>query len=350
MTEFFRNLFSPYTNRVYFVGGFVRDQFLGNISNDIDLEVYDIDLQIFEQLMKKIGAKGVGKSYFVYKYKNYDISLPRTETKISSGHKGFKTTICQNEKLASKRRDFTINALMQNIFTNEILDFWDGKKDLKNKILRHIDDKTFQEDSLRVLRGMQFSNRFKFKISPKTIKLCKNIDLNDLSEERIYIEFEKMFKSPTLYYGFYYFIKLGIAKKLLNLNFSYKEFIHLSKIYKTNPTISYFFYHLRTYKRLKFINIKMPKSLKKEVQIKKLPKKVTNKFLFGLSLKYPLKTFSLLNNNCCKEFLIESNIYIKKYKPKNINFKNPRESILKEIKNFDTITIKKALNGLHSFN
>jgi tRNA nucleotidyltransferase (CCA-adding enzyme) len=340
MIDFFKNLFFPYTNRVYLVGGYVRDQLLGNTSKDIDIEVYDIDLQTFEKLMNKIGAKGVGKSYFVYKYKNYDISLPRTETKISNGHKGFSVEICQDEKLASKRRDFSINAIMKNIFTNEILDFWGGLEDLKTKTLKHIDDKTFKEDSLRVLRAMQFANRFHFKVDPKTVQICQNIKLDDLSNERIYMEFEKMFNSPTLHYGFYYFIKLKIAKKLLNLDFTYKEFIHLSKIYKTNPIPSYFFYQLRVYKKLKSINIDMPKALQKEIQTKKLPKKVTNKFLYGLSLKYPLKTFSLLNNNYFKDFLIENNIYEKKYKPKIIDSKNPRKSILQEIRNFDKIIIK----------
>ena len=340
MIQFFKNLFSPYTKRVYFVGGYVRDQFLGKTSKDIDLEVYDIDLETFEYLMKKIGAKGVGKSYFVYKYKNYDISLPRTETKISSGHKGFSVEICQDEKLASKRRDFTINALMKNIFTDEVLDFWGGLEDLKNNMLRHIDDKTFQEDSLRVLRAMQFANRFQFKIAPKTIKICQKIELNDLSSERIYIEFEKMFASPTLYYGFYYFIKLNIAKKLLNLDFTFKEFIHLAKLYRKNPLPSYFFYQLRVYKKLKKIDIEMPKALQKEIQTKKCPKKVTNRFLYALSLKYPLKTFSILNNDCCKEFLIKNNIYEKKYKPKKIDYKNPRKSILQEIRNFDKIIEK----------
>jgi len=92
-------------------------------NKDIDIEVYDIDENKFVNLMEKLGAKGVGRSFFVYKFGNFDISLPRTESKIYSGHKGFSVALTNDEQTASKRRDFTINSIMRNIFTGEILDF-----------------------------------------------------------------------------------------------------------------------------------------------------------------------------------------------------------------------------------
>lgn len=110
-------------------------------NKDIDIEVYDIDENKFVNLMEKLGAKGVGKSFFVYKFGNFDISLPRTESKISSGHKGFSVALTNNEKTASKRRDFTINSIMRNIFTGEILDFYGGTSDLLARILRVVDTK-----------------------------------------------------------------------------------------------------------------------------------------------------------------------------------------------------------------
>ncbi len=344
--NFLKNFFAPFSKRVYLVGGCVRDEILGRIPREYDIEVYDIDPVTFDKLMQKIGAKGVGKSFFVYKWKNFDISLPRTETKTSPGHRGFEVNLTQDERIASKRRDFTMNALMKNIFTGEILDFWGGIKDIQNKIIRHIDDKTFIEDSLRVLRAMQFSSRLKFKIAKETVILCQSIDLGDLSKERVYKEFEKMFHSKYLYYGFYYFIKLKIAKKLFNMEFNKKEFFHLAKIYKINPLPSFFLYHLRYYKNFSLNKItsslNMPKSLIKEINTKKCPKKVTNRFLYGLSLKYPLKTFSILNFNCCEEWIKENNLWDKKYKPKNIEPKNPKKSILNEIRNYDKIVIQKG--------
>jgi tRNA nucleotidyltransferase (CCA-adding enzyme) len=331
------NFLQPYTKRAYLVGGASRDILMNKTPTDFDIEIYDIIPDEFEKLMKKLGAKGVGKSFFVYKYKNFDLSLPRTENKIANGHKGFSVKVCQDEKKASQRRDFTMNSIMINIFTNEILDFYSGQNDIKNKIIRHIDEVKFQEDSLRVLRAMQFTSRLKFRIASKTIKLCKTIELNDLSIDRIYKEFEKMFYSKYLYYGFYYFIKLDIAKKLFNLEISSTLFCKLSKIYTINPHPSYFLYHLKNYKKFNFDFF--PKHIKRPALMKKKPKKVSNRFLMALSLKYPLKTWSILNNNCCKEWLIENNLYEKKYKPTKIDSKNPKKSILKEIKKkkFDII-------------
>ncbi|GAB6046143.1 CCA tRNA nucleotidyltransferase [Caminibacter profundus] len=344
--EFLKKFFAPFSKRVYLVGGCVRDEFLGIKSKEFDLEVYDIKPQEFDKLMQKLGAIGVGKSFFVYKWKNFDIALPRTETKVGKGHKGFEVSLTQNEKEASRRRDFTMNALMKNIYTSKVLDFWGGEQDIKRNVIRHIDDNKFKEDSLRVLRAMQFASRLKFKIAKETIKLCLDINLDDLSKERIYMEFEKMFKSKYLYYGFYYFITLGIAKKLFNLEFKKKEFFHLAKLYKNNPSLSFFLYHLIYHKNLNqsyiIEKLGLPNKLKKEIKIKKCPKIVTNKFLYALSLKYPLKMFSILNLNCCEEWIKEKNLWDKKYKPKNIDPKNPRMSILNEIRSYDKIVIKKA--------
>jgi tRNA nucleotidyltransferase (CCA-adding enzyme) len=343
---FLKNFFAPFTSRVYLVGGCVRDEILGIKSKEFDIEVYDIAPEKFDVLMQKLGAKGVGKSFFVYKWKNFDISLPRTETKTAAGHRGFEVNLTQNEKTASKRRDFTMNALMKNIYTGEILDFWGGVKDIQNKIIRHIDNKTFTEDPLRVLRAMQFSSRLKFKVHKETVNLCKTLNIHELSRERIFMEFKKMFKSGYLYYGFYYFIVLDIAKKLLNVDFNKREFFHLSKIYKNNPLESYFLYHLRYFKNINpeiiIKKLNLPNALKRDLKIKKKPKTVTNRFLYALALKYPLKKFSVLNNECCKGWIIKQNLWEKKYRPKNIDPKNPKFSILKEIKKYDKIILKKG--------
>lgn len=110
-----KKLLHPYTQRAYFVGGCVRDAYL-NISQenifDIDIEVYDIPPKDFDELMKKLGAQGVGKSFFVYKYKDIDLALPRIERKVGVGHKAFEVAIAKDEQEASKRRDFTMNSLM----------------------------------------------------------------------------------------------------------------------------------------------------------------------------------------------------------------------------------------------
>lgn len=146
-----RELLWPHTKRAYAVGGCVRDMLLGKKNTDFDIEIYDIPPAKFDEIMKERGASGVGKNYFVYKLDGFDLSLPRTENKTGKGHKAFEVSYCNDEKSASMRRDFTINSIMINIFDGQILDFWNGTKDLKRGILRHIDDEKFCEDSLRVL-------------------------------------------------------------------------------------------------------------------------------------------------------------------------------------------------------
>ena len=74
------NFLKPYTKRAYLVGGATRDILMSKTPMDFDIEIYDIEYNQFKILMQKLGAKGVGKSFFVYKYKNFDLSHPRTES------------------------------------------------------------------------------------------------------------------------------------------------------------------------------------------------------------------------------------------------------------------------------
>lgn len=208
------DLLSPYTNRAYLVGGCVRDVFLNNKIKDLDIEVYDISPNDFDKIMQRSGAIGVGKSFFVYKLDDIDLSLPRTERKVGVGHKAFEVEVTDDVKVASKRRDFTMNAMMINIFDGELLDMWHGQKSLEDKEIVLIDEKSFIEDSLRVLRAIQFSARFGFKIEENTLTIMKDIKLDDLTKPRIFWEFEKLFNAAYLDVGFIYMLKLGIFKKL----------------------------------------------------------------------------------------------------------------------------------------
>jgi len=208
------NLLAPYTKRAYLVGGCVRDVLLGNDIKDLDIEVYDINPEDFEDIMRRIGALGVGKSFFVYKLGDIDLSLPRTEKKVGVGHKAFEVELTNDEKIASKRRDFTMNAMMINIFDGMLFDFWEGGKSLSSKKISLIDESTFREDSLRVLRAVQFSARFDFKIDESTLKIMNDISLDDLSKTRIFWEFEKLFKADYLSLGFVYMYRLDLFEKI----------------------------------------------------------------------------------------------------------------------------------------
>jgi len=181
---------------LYLVGGCVRDEILGKDNKDIDVEVHHISFETLKDILKQYGTVDeVGSSFGVLIIKGYDIdfAMPRHERKISDGHKGFDVVV--NPYIgtyeASKRRDITINALMKNILTGEMVDHFNGLMDAQNKRIRHIDDKTFVEDPLRVFRVAQFASRFQFDISEETINLCKRIDVTSLSRERVFKELEK---------------------------------------------------------------------------------------------------------------------------------------------------------------
>lgn len=182
----------------YFVGGYVRDKLLGIPNKDIDIEIHNIAPYILEDVLSEFGnieARTVGNNFGIYNIKGYDldISLPRKEKDTGKGHKDFEIVVDPFLSLeeSAKRRDFTINALMEDILTGEIKDYFGGLDDLHNGIIRHINDKTFIEDPLRVLRACQFAARFNFKIASETINLCKTMDLSTLPKERIAGELTK---------------------------------------------------------------------------------------------------------------------------------------------------------------
>lgn len=186
------------------VGGYVRDHFLGIQSKDIDIEVYGISsLDVLKSSLESFTpVHEVGKSFGVLKIRlddsDIDISLPRTEIKTAKGHKGFhvQTNGYLDFNTASRRRDFTMNAIGYDIKTDFFIDPHGGKEDIKNGIIRHVDDESFIEDPLRVLRAVQFAARFNFKLHANTLKLCqtmvKNNMLSELPKERIFEEYKKL--------------------------------------------------------------------------------------------------------------------------------------------------------------
>lgn len=201
----------------YYVGGYVRDDILGIPNKDIDIEIHNIELNVLENILKQFGnieKRTVGNNFGIYNINrfNLDISLPRKETAIGKGHKDFDIIVDPylSLKESAKRRDFTINALMKNILTGEIIDYYGGLDDLKKGIIRHIDDNTFAEDPLRVLRACQFAARFDFDIAPETIELCKNMDISTLPKERVAGELTKALikgNKPSIFFNSLYEIK-----------------------------------------------------------------------------------------------------------------------------------------------
>lgn len=180
--------------RAFAAGGYVRDVLMHIPSKDIDLEVYGLTPDRLQKVLSRFGRVNlVGQAFGVLKLGSIDISLPRRENKIGLGHKGFEVLSDPflSFKEACRRRDLTINAILLDLLTREIIDPFNGQADLCNKIIRATDPTTFGEDPLRVLRVMQFASRFGFKIDPQTIEICQSLDITELPRERIFGEFNK---------------------------------------------------------------------------------------------------------------------------------------------------------------
>ncbi|MCR5089147.1 MAG: HD domain-containing protein [Oscillospiraceae bacterium] len=180
----------------YYVGGYVRDTLLGLDCKDIDLEIHGIPPEMLLEVLSSLGEPDCfGESFGIFRLRHYslDIAMPRSERAVGAGHKDFLCSLdpCIGTRQAAIRRDFTVNALMQDVLSGEIIDPFGGRKDLENHLLRHMDSRRFAEDPLRVLRAAQFAARFEFRIAPETLILCGEMDLSTLPGERVFSEMEK---------------------------------------------------------------------------------------------------------------------------------------------------------------
>ena len=210
--------------RALIVGGWVRDRLRASTgsappSKDIDLEVFGIPEERLPALLASFGeVYGVGQSFPVYKLDAIDVALPRRESKKGRGHKGFEVHGDPSMSVAeaARRRDFTVNAIAWDPLTDTYEDPFNGRADLERGVLRAVDPSTFGDDSLRVLRAIQFAARFELSLEPATAALCRAIPLDDLPAERVWAELEKLLlqaERPSI--GFSLALELGIVERLL---------------------------------------------------------------------------------------------------------------------------------------
>jgi tRNA nucleotidyltransferase (CCA-adding enzyme) len=204
--------------RPLLVGGWVRDMLLGIAHRqDFDIEVFGLPMGRLRNILARIGpVHSVGRHFGVLKLKThqaeYDVSVPRRESNIGKGHRGFHVEPDPHMSFeeAAARRDFTINAMGYAFLEEVLLDPFGGERDLRAAILRHVGP-AFAEDPLRVLRAMQFAGRFGFRISPETLALCRSLDLGELPRERIWEEFKKLLlQAPRPSHGLAYAEGLGV--------------------------------------------------------------------------------------------------------------------------------------------
>ncbi len=183
------------------VGGGVRDWLLGLKPKDLDVEVAGADFETLRRALSPFGATDVvGRSFGVVKVRSrdsgaeYDFGLSRRESKTGAGHRGFAVapdpTLTDAE--AAARRDFTVNAIAYDPFSQTLVDPHGGVRDLEARVLRHTSP-AFVEDPLRVLRAFQLAARFDFSLAPETAALCRGIagSFRELPVERVWGEWDK---------------------------------------------------------------------------------------------------------------------------------------------------------------
>ena len=184
----------------YEVGGCVRDQLLGRENKDLDIEVFHLDASTLSKILARFGrVNEVGVSFGVIKLRtaqgdDLDFTLPRRESKIGRGHRGFQVEVDHTLSVAEAalRRDFTMNAIYRNLNDQTLIDPHGGIADLEQGILRATSEH-FAEDPLRVLRGMQFAARFDATMTSDTIDMCRSLshEYTSLALQRIWNEWHK---------------------------------------------------------------------------------------------------------------------------------------------------------------
>ncbi len=209
--------------RALIVGGWVRDRLRHAPSKDVDLEVFGIAQADLPGLLTPHGrVEAVGHSFPVYKVigpaGDIDVALPRRESKSGRGHKAFDVHGDPSMSIAdaARRRDFTVNAIAWDPLTDVYEDPFNGRRDLDQRLLRVVDPATFGDDSLRVLRAIQFAARLEFALDDEATAICRTIPLDDLPAERVWGEVEKLLlqaQRPSI--GLDLALLLGVVDRVL---------------------------------------------------------------------------------------------------------------------------------------
>ncbi|HXZ86632.1 MAG TPA: HD domain-containing protein [Myxococcota bacterium] len=183
--------------RALFVGGWVRDRLRGLDAKDVDVEVFGLELARLAELLARFGPViEIGRAFGVLRIKGLDVdfSLPRRDSKVGAGHRGFDVD-CDPRldfATAARRRDLTINSISFDPLTEEVIDPHGGRRDLERGLLRATDPLHFPEDPLRGVRVAQFAARFEMQPDAELVELCSRLDLSELPGERLFEELRKL--------------------------------------------------------------------------------------------------------------------------------------------------------------
>ena len=205
--------------KIYKVGGAVRDEILGLKAQDNDYVV--VGASVDE--MSALGFKAVGKAFpvFLHPQTHEEYALARKEIKTGNKHTDFEFIFTPNVTLREdlERRDLTCNAIAFDEEKQEYIDYFSGREDIQNKILRHVNAEHFIEDPLRVLRVCRFAAQLDFEVAEETLELCRQMVLGgameNLTAERIFEELRKALKAKKSSKFFLLMREIGALEKIM---------------------------------------------------------------------------------------------------------------------------------------
>lgn len=213
---------------LYLVGGAVRDELLGRQVHDEDYCVQGLNENEFEELFPNAFKRG--KFFGVYDIEQKEFALARKERKNGQGHKEFNIKTGKEITIEDdlSRRDITINSMAKEVLTGKIIDPYNGKQDLKNRIIRATTE-AFKEDPLRVYRVARFASMLNFEVDKQTLNMMneQKEELKTLSQERVFNELRKALETnkPSIFFE--------VLRKADVLDVHFKEIYNL--IGQTQP-------------------------------------------------------------------------------------------------------------------
>jgi poly(A) polymerase len=234
-------------HKAYLVGGCVRDLLLGREPADYDVttdatpedvmrifpETYAVGVQFGVVLVpsaeKDISVESCRdvtsyvspyvSPYVSSKGNAVEVATFRSDIGYSDGRHPDRVVFSKDPKEDVERRDFTINGLLLDPLTNEVLDFVGGRKDLEAGIIRTIGDpeRRFAEDKLRMLRAVRFAARFGYAIEPATFQAIRKLasQINQVSHERVRDELSKMLTEGRARQAFLLLDETGLLREVL---------------------------------------------------------------------------------------------------------------------------------------
>ena len=227
------------SNKLYYIGGIVRDYLLNRESRDVDITYVGNAIEYCSKFGKVIRVNpDFGTIRVLVEGQEIDFASTRTESYPKKGllPKVKKLGVSLKEDIM--RRDFTINALAMSVSTGEIIDYTGGIEDLKNKTLRVLYDESFIDDPTRIIRGLKFAMRFGFELESHTKELqdeyLNNINYN-MSYKRVKKELEETFGCEDINNSAYVkFIQDGIYK-LVTPNAVNQAKVDIAELVKKYP-------------------------------------------------------------------------------------------------------------------